>query len=83
MIDRLTDLRLLALIVERGSHAELLASGGRYFELYTKQAGLEANRYINPGEKDPETELKKEAGSKEPATGIGAVARDLLGMKNN
>ena len=70
------------LIVERGSHAELLASGGRYYELYTKQAGLEANRYINPGEKDPEAEAKKEDGGKEPAGGIGAVARDLLGLKN-
>lgn len=70
------------LIVERGSHAELLASGGRYYELYTKQAGLEANRYINPGEKDPEAVAKKEEGGKEPSSGIGAVARDLLGLKN-
>src|SRR5436190_1577153 len=71
------------LIVERGSHAELLASRGRYYELYTKQAGLEANRYVNPGEKDPEAEEKKENGGKEPAAGIGAVARDLLGLKNS
>ena len=71
------------LIVERGSHAELLASGGRYFELYTKQAGLEANRYTNPGEKDPEAEAKTEESGKESATGIGLVARDLLGMKDN
>jgi ABC-type multidrug transport system fused ATPase/permease subunit len=70
-------------IVERGSHAELLASRGRYFELYTKQAGLEANRYVNPGEKDPEAEAEKEeGGSKEPAAGIGTVARDFLGIKN-
>jgi subfamily B ATP-binding cassette protein MsbA len=71
------------LIVERGTHAELLAHPGRYYELYTKQAGLEANRYINPGEKDPETETKKEDGRKEPVAGIGSVARDLLGLKNN
>jgi len=36
----------------------------------------------NPGEKDPEAEAKKENDGKEPAAGIGAVARDLLGLKN-
>jgi subfamily B ATP-binding cassette protein MsbA len=41
-------------IVERGTHAQLLSRGGRYFDLYTKQVGLEANRFINPGEKDAE-----------------------------
>ena len=37
-------------IVERGSHAELLAQDGRYRELYDKQYKLERNRFINPGE---------------------------------
>lgn len=37
-------------IIERGTHAELLKLMGRYFDLYTKQAGLEANRFVNPGE---------------------------------
>jgi subfamily B ATP-binding cassette protein MsbA len=37
-------------IVERGTHSELLQQEGRYFDLYTRQAGLEANRFINPGE---------------------------------
>jgi subfamily B ATP-binding cassette protein MsbA len=37
-------------IVERGTHSELLQREGRYFDLYTRQAGLEANRFINPGE---------------------------------
>ena len=43
-------------IVERGDHQELMARQGRYFELYTRQADLESNRLINPGETDPETE---------------------------
>ncbi len=37
-------------IVERGSHPELLARGGRYRELYDRQYKLELNRFINPGE---------------------------------
>ena len=37
-------------IVERGSHAELLAKDGRYRQLYDKQYKLERNRFINPGE---------------------------------
>src|SRR6187200_1857353 len=37
-------------IVERGSHQELLALGGRYRTLYDKQYKLEADRFINPGE---------------------------------
>ncbi|HEY7499429.1 MAG TPA: ABC transporter ATP-binding protein [Vicinamibacterales bacterium] len=37
-------------IVERGTHNELLALGGRYRTLYDKQYTLEADRFINPGE---------------------------------
>jgi len=37
-------------IVERGTHHELLASGGRYRQLYDKQYRFERDRFINPGE---------------------------------
>ena len=37
-------------IVERGNHAELFALGGRYYDLYTRQHGLEANLFLAPGE---------------------------------
>ncbi len=40
------------LIVERGSHAALFAMGGRYYDLYTRQHGLEANLFLAPGEGD-------------------------------
>ena len=43
-------------IVERGTHNELLARGERYFELYTKQQGLEGNRFLAPGEGEAEEE---------------------------
>jgi ABC-type multidrug transport system fused ATPase/permease subunit len=39
-------------IVERGNHAELFALGGRYYDLYTRQHGLEQNLFLAPGEGD-------------------------------
>jgi subfamily B ATP-binding cassette protein MsbA len=37
-------------IVERGTHAELIARGGRYRHLHDKQYKIESDRFINPGE---------------------------------
>ncbi len=37
-------------IVEQGTHAELYAARGRYYDLYTKQHGIEANLFLAPGE---------------------------------
>jgi subfamily B ATP-binding cassette protein MsbA len=37
-------------ILERGTHAQLMALGGRYRELHDTQYGLEIDRYVNPGE---------------------------------
>jgi subfamily B ATP-binding cassette protein MsbA len=45
------------LIVERGSHAELFALRGRYYDLYTRQHGLEANLFLAPGEGDVVDEI--------------------------
>jgi len=39
-------------IVERGTHQELFAQRGRYYELYTRQYGLESNLFLAPGEGD-------------------------------
>jgi len=44
-------------IIERGTHQSLFAAGGRYYDLYTKQHGLEANLFLAPGEGDSETEI--------------------------
>ena len=37
-------------IVECGTHAELMAQGGRYRELHDKQYRWEENLFVNPGE---------------------------------
>lgn len=39
-------------IVERGMHDSLYALGGRYYDLYTRQHGLETNLFLAPGEGD-------------------------------
>ncbi len=39
-------------IVERGNHQTLFDLGGRYFDLYTRQHGIEQNLFLAPGEGD-------------------------------
>jgi subfamily B ATP-binding cassette protein MsbA len=39
-------------IVERGTHEQLYAAQGRYYDLYTRQQGLEHNLFLAPGEGD-------------------------------
>lgn len=39
-------------IVERGTHAQLYAARGRYYDLYTRQHGVEQNLFLAPGEGD-------------------------------
>ena len=46
------------LIIERGTHATLYALGGRYYDLYTRQHGLEENLFLAPGEGDIVEETK-------------------------
>jgi ABC-type multidrug transport system fused ATPase/permease subunit len=39
-------------IVEHGTHEELYAMHGRYYDLYTRQHGVETNLFLAPGEGD-------------------------------
>jgi ABC-type multidrug transport system fused ATPase/permease subunit len=51
-------------IVERGTHDELYALQGRYFDLYTKQQGLQNNLFLAPGEGDPPVSAEKDGQGK-------------------
>ena len=62
-------------IVERGTHAELLALNGRYRVLYEQQHAVESNTFINPGEEFP-GEAEKAAASRAD-TSPRPAGRDL------
>jgi ABC-type multidrug transport system fused ATPase/permease subunit len=59
-------------IVERGTHASLYAKGGRYYDLYTKQHGVESNLFLAPGEGD--TESKDGQNSEVESTSNGGAS---------
>ncbi|HYS53393.1 MAG TPA: ABC transporter ATP-binding protein [Thermoanaerobaculia bacterium] len=45
-------------IIERGTHSELMALGGRYRALYEKQYGVVVNQFINQGEEIEDLAVK-------------------------
>jgi subfamily B ATP-binding cassette protein MsbA len=51
-------------IIERGTHQQLYAAGGRYYELYSKQHGVESNLFLAPGEGD---KVRESAAPAEPS----------------
>jgi len=56
-------------IVERGRHQELYDLHGRYYDLYTRQHGVQTNLFLSPGEgRDAPVEAEKAANG-EPAGG--------------
>jgi subfamily B ATP-binding cassette protein MsbA len=66
-------------IIERGRHEELLALGGRYHALYTRQYNLESNLFRNPGEKaDEDTAAAPPAGTADAAVGAGTGRNPLI-----
>jgi subfamily B ATP-binding cassette protein MsbA len=65
-------------VAERGTHAELYTLGGRYWDLYTRQHGVEANLFLAPGEGDsvPEAEAN---GAKPDRSEAGEAMRLIRG----
>jgi ABC-type multidrug transport system fused ATPase/permease subunit len=65
-------------IVERGTHESLYAERGRYFDLYTKQHGIESNLFLAPGEGDTKPEIA-EAEETDGRGGLSDAVRLLRG----
>ncbi len=66
-------------IIERGTHGTLYAAGGRYYDLYTRQHGIESNLFLAPGEGDKaELENGSENGQEQEASGAAENASPAL-----
>jgi len=61
-------------IVESGTHESLLAARGRYFDLYTRQQGVEANLFLAAGEGDEVVEGEPSTEPK-PSSDLGEAIR--------
>ena len=79
-------------IIERGNHQTLYALGGRYFDLYTKQHGLESNLFLAPGEGDTSADDAQAGangdaegsadGAASAESGVARAARILRGRES-
>jgi subfamily B ATP-binding cassette protein MsbA len=70
-------------IVERGTHEQLYAAQGRYYDLYTRQQGVEQNLFLAPGEGDNTgvdehgNSLPGRNGGGKPANALGVLRGDI------
>jgi subfamily B ATP-binding cassette protein MsbA len=65
-------------IVERGTHDELYALRGRYYDLYTRQHGVETNLFLAPGEGDVIAEAERDGSEKKKSDLTPADAIELI-----
>jgi ABC-type multidrug transport system fused ATPase/permease subunit len=63
-------------VIERGTHESLYSAGGRYYELYTKQHGVESNLFLAPGEGDVDSEDRETAAVIAPVSKTEEVLPD-------
>jgi ABC-type multidrug transport system fused ATPase/permease subunit len=68
-------------IVERGTHEQLYAARGRYYDLYTRQHGVEQNLFLAPGEGDRASDENGASASGrnggKPADAMGVLRGDI------
>jgi subfamily B ATP-binding cassette protein MsbA len=68
-------------IIERGTHTSLYSEKGRYYDLYTRQHGIETNLFLAPGEGDtPVDELQGANGDSDAEKTAGATLPDAIRM---
>ena len=58
-------------VVERGRHESLYTLRGRYYDLYTRQHGVQANLFLAPGEGGDQPAAAEEAGQAGAAAAAG------------
>ena len=66
-------------IVERGTHGTLYATQGRYFDLYTRQHGLEANLFLAPGEGEEHAQPAEQEETKANGNSLSEAVRLIRG----
>jgi ABC-type multidrug transport system fused ATPase/permease subunit len=64
-------------IIEHGTHESLYAGGGRYYDLYTKQHGVEMNLFLAPGEGSGEREESRSTNDGVGTNGDAAAGADV------
>jgi ABC-type multidrug transport system fused ATPase/permease subunit len=71
-------------IVERGTHESLYALTGRYYDLYTKQHGIESNLFLAPGEGDvlPEEPAAAQREASSDNEGDGGLSNAMRLIRN-
>jgi subfamily B ATP-binding cassette protein MsbA len=66
-------------IIERGTHESLYAARGRYYDLYTRQHGIETNLFLAPGEGDTVSEeIPGSNGGARPGSGRDSDLPDAI-----
>jgi subfamily B ATP-binding cassette protein MsbA len=66
-------------VVERGTHESLYAAGGRYWELYTRQHGIEANLFLPESPEEDGRKGSAPAPASTRANPLGEALRILRG----
>lgn len=66
-------------IVERGTHEELYSLHGRYYDLYTKQHGVESNLFLAPGEGGFDAETQSDGTRQTNDPGLADAVRMVRG----